>query len=476
MPIDTEHEDRAAWSSRWRRCRDAVSGQHAVHQAGELYLPALKEQDAAEYRAYKERATWYGATGRTLQGLCGMVFRRAPMLEAPDALKAIAEDLTLAGHNADLVARDLLSQVLAVGRVGALVEYPADTMGPVTLAQAASMNRRPYVTTWPTESILNWRMGRVANKLQPVLVVLHEMAEVIDAQDPYKPGKVPQIRALLLEDGRYIQRVYQQSKDKGEWQLVAEIVPIKNGAPLGSIPFVCVGPDELSLNVQKPPMLDLIDVNVSHYKNTADLEHGAHFAGLPTPVVTGYEAMAGEKLCIGSAAAWVFPNPDAKATFLEFTGQGLGALENRCKVKEAQMAALGARMLAPEKAGIESSDALSSRHNGENAALADIANQVSDAMTIILRMAAEWEGIAGEVSYKLSTDYTPSGLTAQQLTALVQAWQAGGISWETFFWNLKEGEIVSEKVTEDEERDRIDAAGPPLGMAGAMNDSQQQAA
>jgi hypothetical protein len=159
--------------------------------------------------------------------------------------------------------------------------------------------------------------------------------------------------------------------------------------------------------------------------------------------------------------------------YLEFTGQGLEALENRCKAKEAHMAALGARMLAPEKAGVESADALGNRHNGEHSYLASIASVVSDAVTRLLRIVADWEGIGGEVSYKLSTDYTPSGLTAQQLTALVQAWQSGGISWETFFWNLKEGEIVSSEVTEDEERDRLDAAGPPLG---AMNDGQQQAA
>lgn len=470
MPIDTIHEDAKAWQARWQRCRDAVAGQHAIHAAGARYLPPLKEQSAEEYRAYLERAGWYGATGRTLQGLVGMVFRRAPVLTAPDAMQAIAADLTLHGQGVDQVSRQVLAEVLEVGRLGLLVEYPVDTMGPMTLAQAQAMNRRAYVTRWTAETIVNWRTAMVNNAVQPVLVVLREEAE--DGGDAFAPQKVEQLRALMLDGGRYIQRLFRKG-DAGWEQFGPDIVPMRNGAPLDMIPFFAFGPEELTLRVQKPPMLDLADVNIGHFKNTADLEHGAHFAGLPTPVVSGYTASDGEKLCIGSAAAWVFPNPDAKASYLEFTGQGLEALEKRCQAKEQQMAALGARMLAPEKAGVESSDALSNRHNGEHSHLAGIANLVSEGMRRVLVTVAEWEGIGGEIDYKLSTDYTPSGLTAQQLTALVQAWQSGGISWETFFWNLKEGEVVAAEVTEEEERDRIDAAGPPMG---ALTDGIGQSA
>lgn len=475
MPIDTHHEDAAAWESRWKRARDAVAGQYAVHQAGPVYLPRLTEQTDSEYAAYRDRAGWYGATGRTLQGMVGMVFRRAPVLEAPSALEAIAEDLTLTGQTADQVARDVLCETLTVGRVGLLVEYPAEQAGPMTLAQAAAMNRRPYVTLFKAEAIRNWREGRVNNIMQPVLIVLREMADVVDEADPYAVGRVEQLRALMLEGGIYLQRVYRREQGTAaSWvQFGPDIIPRRNGQPMGAIPFVAVGPDELSLKVQKAPLLDLADVNFGHYKNTADIEHGAHYAGLPTPVISGYQAEKGEKLCIGSAAAWVFPDPNATASFLEFTGQGLGALENRIKAKEAQMAALGARMLAPEKAGVESGDALSSRHNGEQSHLAGLANLVSAAMEKALRIVAEWEGIAGEIHYKLSTDYTPGGLSAQDLTALVQAWQAGGISWETLFANLKEGEIVAPGVDEDEERDRLSAAGPALGV---MGDGQSAAA
>jgi hypothetical protein len=78
--------------------------------------------------------------------------------------------------------------------------------------------------------------------------------------------------------------------------------------------------------MQDPPILDLVNLNLAHYLINADYQHGCHFTGLPTPVVSGYEAKENEKLYIGSAVAWVFPNPEAKATYLEFTGQGLGAL------------------------------------------------------------------------------------------------------------------------------------------------------
>ncbi|WP_457831240.1 DUF4055 domain-containing protein, partial [Staphylococcus aureus] len=87
--------------------------------------------------------------------------------------------------------------------------------------------------------------------------------------------------------------------------------------------------DDLTPTVDLPPLVDLVDMNYAHYLVSADYEHGCHFAGLPTPVVTGYTPQNGpngeppEKLYIGSAAAWVFPQPDAKAYFLEFEGQGL---------------------------------------------------------------------------------------------------------------------------------------------------------
>jgi hypothetical protein len=442
-----------------------VAGQYSVHQAGDAYLPRLKDQDDNEYAAYKGRAGWYGATGRTLQGLVGMVFRRAAVLEAPDALEAIAADLTMAGQSADLVARDVLVEAMTVGRVGLLVEYPqADAAAPVTLAQAQAQGRRAYVTAWPAESIVNWRTARIGGAVVPVVVVLKEVVEELGA-DPYAPEKVDQLRALVLDAGVYLQRVYRRTQDKREWvQIGGDIVPLMNGTPMPFIPFLFVGPDEIGAKVQKPPMLDLADVNFGHYQNTADLEHGAHFAGLPTPVVTGYTAQAGEKLCIGGATAWVFPDPQANAQYLEFTGQGLQALETRCKAKEAHMAALGARMLAPEKAGVESSDALSSRHNGEHSTLASWAQVVGEAVTRVLRWVAQWEGIAGDVKYQLNTDYSPAGMTAQQLTALVQAWQAGAISWETMFWNMKEGEIVAPEIAEDDERGRLDAAGPRAGL------------
>jgi hypothetical protein len=270
----------------------------------------------------------------------------------------------------------------------------------------------------------------------------------------------------MLEEGRYVQRVHRANAN-GVWQQVGpDIVPLKNGAPLAAIPFVCVGPDGFGLDPQKPPIEDLADVNLSHYRNTADLEHGAHFTGLPTPIITGHTAMEGDKIAIGSSEALVFPNPDVRAIFLEFSGQGLGTLEARCTAKENQMAALGARMLAPEKAGVESGDALSNRQNGEHSVLANMAKLAGLAVEKVLRLAAEWESISGAVEFKLSTDYTPAGLTSQQLTALVAAWQSGAISWETLFFNLKEGEIVAEGVDENDERGRLEATPPSTGAAG----------
>ena len=141
MPIDTLHPAYDGAAARWKRCRDAVAGQDAVHAAGTAYLPKLSEQKAEEYTAYKQRAGWYGATGRTHQGLLGMVFRKAPAADMPAALLTMADDIDLAGSTLEDLARETLSQVLEAGRVALLVEYPATLAAGMTLADAQALQQ-----------------------------------------------------------------------------------------------------------------------------------------------------------------------------------------------------------------------------------------------------------------------------------------------------------------------------------------------
>src|SRR5206468_661127 len=133
------------------------------------------------------------------------------------------------------------------------------------------------------------------------------------------------------------------------------------------IPFTFVGATSLSPNVDKPPLLDLVEVNLSHYRSSADLEHGRHYTALPTPWVSGMRPDS--NLRIGAGVAWVLEDPTAKAGMLEFTGQGLQALEKALESKEKQMAVLGARLLEMQPRLQETAEAVRLRHNGDAATL-----------------------------------------------------------------------------------------------------------
>jgi hypothetical protein len=467
MPANTQAKQYEERAPQWARCRAAIAGQDAVHAGKVAYLPRLGEQTDAEYDAYRMRAPWYGATGRTLDGMVGMVFRSDPTLEAPEALKKFCDDITLSGVSLDGIARQAMSEVVGPGRFGLLVEYPQVVQQPASLAAASAQNLRPYVTAYKTEHIINWKLQRVNNAMQPVMVVLQESHE--EAVDEFESKCETQYRVLILENGAYVQRVYRENEKK-EWvQIGPDIIPTKNGAPLPAIPFFPFGPEALTIDPQQSPILDLVDINLSHYRTAADLEHGAHFTGLPTPVLFGVQLNEGETIKIGSSAALVFPTPDGSASYMEFTGQGLGSLERLMDRKEKQMAALGARMLAPEKAGVEAANTLSMRHNGEDSVLAGIAKLVATGLTEVLAFMAEWAGIAGTVAYSLNTDYLPKGMSAQDLTALMSAWQQGGLSYQSLFENLQRSEIIAADVTPEEEQARIGSEGPTLAEITAAN-------
>jgi len=458
---DILHTDYAEHSGQWSKCRDVIEGEDAIHAGGEKYLSALTGQSTKEYRSYVMRTPFFNATGRTIDGLVGMVFRKAPAISVPTAIESYLKDMTLTGCNFYEFAEDVTGEMLSVGRVGVLVEYPSITEQPVNRAQASAQNLRPYCTMYKAESIRNWRVTRINNLMQPVMIALDEV--VTEYKNEFESDNVHQIRALLIENDVYTQRVYRKSGSKYD-QFGDDIIPLMNGQPLSYIPFVFFNSTGTSTDVATPPLYDLVNMNISHYRTSADLEHGAHFTGLPTAVVSGYQLTdSGEKFSIGSATAWVFPQPEAKAYYLEFSGQGLGALESLKKEKEAAMAALGARMLAPEKSKAEAYETVRMRHSGEGAVLSSIANVVNAGLTRALEIVAQWSGVDGDIAVEMNKDFVDTAMTAQDIVSLVQAWQSGAIPREELYYNLKNGEVIRDTTTYDDYLSMVESE-TPLGV------------
>src|SRR5215469_12635817 len=78
MAINATHPDYDAAAQGWARARDVLAGEDAIKAAKEEYLPKLDSQSDDDYAAYLMRASFFGATARTLEEFLDLIFRRAP--------------------------------------------------------------------------------------------------------------------------------------------------------------------------------------------------------------------------------------------------------------------------------------------------------------------------------------------------------------------------------------------------------------
>jgi hypothetical protein len=297
----------------------------------------------------------------------------------------------------------------------------------------------------------------MADAARPAEVSQDEIA------DPFIQKEAKQYRVLeLVADGArvfYQQTVWTQSG--AEMAPTTSLIPLRRGAPLSFIPFVFLAPTSVSPRIAKPPLLDLVDVNISHYRTMADLEHGRHFVALPTPYVVGASDQTGP-LSIGSGAAWLLPQ-GASAGMLEFTGQGLGALERADQQKRHMMAVLGARLLEEQgtKSNVsETAAAVGMRHAGEQATLKTLAQALETGLTLALQWHTWWLGTEATPEetgalFELNKDFSVLRMPAEELRALVEALQAKAISPETFYYNLEQGGLTRPGVTVEEEVEDI---------------------
>ena len=427
MGIESKHPYYVQASNQWSRIRDSFDGSDAIKSKGVDYLPKLSGQTSDQYNAYKLRAVYYNGIERTVKGLIGAVMRVEPIIDVPPKVEEWLKDITGTGISLNDFVGHMLSEQLLTGRQGILIDRNEE---------------RPYLTGYTTEQITNWLDDTI---------VLQETYRKIDPKDPYKSEYDIQYRELAIKDGVFVVSIWR--KDKGGWKIVDELFPTMRGDGLEGIPFVSISGDGFNLEPTMSSLLSLADMGLSLYRTSADLEHGRHFTALPTPYVTGIDGDS--ELTIGSGTAWILPDSSSKAGYLEFSGQGLKALETAMEEKRSFMASLGAQLLQSQKSGVEASDTVRLRQNAEASTLVSTVKTVERAIESALQVMAEWDGITGDISVKLNTDFVDTKINAQDMTSLMGAWQSGAISHDTFLFNMKRGEILDPETSIEDERDRI---------------------
>jgi hypothetical protein len=443
-------------------------------------LPPLDSHDnpsqSGKYAAYKMRALFFNATARTVDGLSGAVHQKNPIFKLPnEKLRNHLDDITLTNVTADSFAFTTTQEILKIGRYGILVEMASDD----------SPETRPYWIGYVAEAIVSWNTDRIDGAEVLTRVVLKEMISV-PSSDVFVDDLIEQYRVLKLADGVYTQELWRRSNssdsEKGgsfkPWSEDGEetvVIPKRRGTKLDFIPFVFISPTSITPGVDKPPLIDLVDVNLSHYRTMADLEHGRHFTALPTPWVSGIADPQTTKLSIGSGKAWILSS-DGRAGMLEFTGQGLGALEAADEQKRKMMATLGARLLEEQPRQAETMGAVGMRHSGEHATLRSVAMSIERGITQALKWHVWWmtPSVATskevEATAKLNKEFFTTKMSSADLKNWVFALQSDAVTYATFYAALEEGDLTRDGISWEEELKQIEDAGgsPNSGPVAVM--------
>lgn len=423
----------------WAKIRDCFDGERAVKSKGAEYLPRLKAQSEEDYQNYLTRALFFPITGKTVITMVGLATVKPPKVTASDLMQPYFEDSESGCQFTETFVSTFM-ETLLMGRYGILIDAPETVVGQPLLC--------PYIA----ENIINWdtdENGRVTMLL---------LREVRSEREPgsFKTEVETVYRHCYLDPaGVYTVEVLDEdlSIEKPAMQ------PLFSGKTIDFIPWVTFGASGIHMGVDKPPMLDISTINLSHYLTSADLEWGRHIVGLPTPVVSGVDS--GTKLSIGGTAAWILPVVEAKAYYLEFQGLGLKSLEIAMTDKISLMASMSARMIDNSTRGSEAAETVRLRYMSESAGLIHVIGAVETGFRILYNMLAKLL-LTTPVTIVFSKEILGVGVSFKDLKVLFEAYLTGSISKETLVYNMRRLDAIDPNRTDKEELDAIQDPPPPV--------------
>lgn len=424
----------------WKRVRDAVAGELRNYLRNVGANENDKKYGDARQAEYEDGAICYNFTKRTLAGMVGAVMRKQPEQIIPSKLKYLLDNCDGSGVGLLQHAQDTLMEIDSVGRGGLLVDAP--NTGAATMAEQNSGLLNPVIAYYSAENIINWRLERTGSVNRLALVVLREPFQYYVQGNEFQPQTGEQYRVLDVVDGKYRQRLWRFGDADTFETTFEEVFPKLGSLPAGEIPFTFIGASNNDATVDDAPLLPLANLNIGHYRNSADNEENLFVVSQAMLIIAPGQSISPEQ--------WQELNPEG-VKFGARRGINVGsggdakliqaaatnALTEAMKQKEEQAIMIGAQLITPTTQITAESARL--QRGADTSVMSTIANNVSEAYTRALKWCAAMLSISPgtEIEFKLNTEFFLQMMTAQDRAAWMADINAGYLPVTAYYAALR---------------------------------------
>lgn len=448
----------------WQKIDDVCDGEDAVKEQREKYLPKpnahdkTPENDAA-YAAYLTRAVFYEVTGTTLNSLVGAAFAADPSFKFTPELEHLERNANGAGLSAYQLAQTGIRHLLKHYRCALYVDYP-DVIPARNLKEHKEQNSYPMIHLLNAVDVINWDSMMVGNQKKLCLVVIREVVST-RGSDGFSKEDREQFRVLRLEpdeNGEFAYSVQIYTKnDKGKYEGGPKKFPTDHsGRTWSYIPFTFVGAVDNSEEIKKPPLLALANLNLAHYRDSADFQESVFYMGQPQYYVSGvnwqwFDEAKARGIYVGAKV--LLPLPENGKLGIEQANPNTLSRE-AMKDKWSQMKELGARLIEKGSAAKTATEA-----NNDDAVQHSVLSlcvvNMNEALSMALRWCAKYV-IANvdvltkdELMFEISQEFNKQGYLAELARQLYEAALQGRSSFKSWWEYNQTGMFPKQKYEEE---------------------------
>lgn len=434
----------------WDVVASLVGGTTTMRAAGERFLPIEPDEERIDWEARLARTTLDPYYKEGVTHTVSKVFaKELQFSDIPEPLKFLLEDIDQQQRNSTQFAAEVFAEAVNFGVSYLLTDYPKPKEPFENRAQELAAGLRPYWVRISPINLLDVRSASFNGAERLSVFRYVEQVSKDDGSDDYVE-QIREYRQAPLDNGQPGPVTYTlyRKLNGANWQVHDEGVLAQE-----AIPIACVYTNRTGFFMGRPPLMDLAELNIEHWRKRSDLNNILHICNVPfmlaKGLATGIDPGTGKKaeaLKVSIRKAIVTANPDASINWIEHTGATISVAMQDLERLEQRMERLSS-VLVTGRTGAPTATATAINAAEANADLKQMALALQDALNASLYFTSYYLGLPTYGRIDVNTAFSVEFVSDSTFAQVLQLFSLGLIDRDTVISEAKRRNIVDLNAT-----------------------------